>query len=328
VNTPEYIRLFYPNAKTRRQLIIVVKILVATLAAYLVFIEFNNRSLSTPNFPHPLGRYHIQLIILFGLGMVLNFLLDLSLWRRISSSTQHTSMSKAAFHHLRSITFGIITPYNVGEFGGKARQFTGAIEQVKAIYLTYVFRFVKMSARNITGAIALLWMVYTGKIPEIQTWQAYSILFVALGIIAMYFQMEKIIPLISGIVVLGRKFFLPLARITMKPSKKVFWLLLGIAKFFVYPTQFVLALLFFSSNAEPTIGLFAMVLIYYSVAAFLPSAQIIDPLVKGAAGILILSRVTDSPEAILLATTAVWGFNVALPAIIGTVLLFVRQKRT
>lgn len=326
MDSKNVIARYYPSAKVRKYLVLVIKFLVASAAIVFLADALANRRLELISFPARWSREHYYILLLFFFGATINFLLDVLLWRRISVAARKVEWRKAAFHHLRSITLGFITPYNVGEFGGKARQYKAPMEQIKAVYLTYIFRYVKMSSRNIIGSLALLWLVTSGNFPEIAYWQAMGILVLAVFVVLIYFQMERIVPLISGLVVLGRKYFSPLARITMKPGKKLVWLFYGSLKFLVYPSQFVLALVFFDPTLSFNANILALSLVYYSVAAFLPSAQVIDPIVKSAAGVFILSGSVANPESIVVATTAVWAVNVAIPAFLGTLLLFFKRK--
>ncbi|MCC5916248.1 MAG: hypothetical protein JJU02_02860 [Cryomorphaceae bacterium] len=321
-----FLRAIYPKPIWRKRIIISAKLLVAAAAIAVLLSEIQAKSLQ-----NALERIHwnssnIYWLLLFCVLAIFNLLADTVLWKSISAANQRVSLKKAMFHHIRSITLAIVTPYNVGEFGGKLRQYAAPIEQLKAVYLTYVFRFVKMSARNLVGALALVYLVNIGVFPSIHTWQANALLIIALCIAIFYFNQEKIIPLISGMVVLGRKYFLPLARIMPNPWTKTFWLFLGFVKFFIYPAQFGIALILFDNNLQLEPGLMSMIWLYYSLAAFLPSVQLVDPIIKGGAGVFILSGWVDNPATILLATTLVWFVNVAIPAFVGST-LFVRVKK-
>jgi hypothetical protein len=320
------IEKYYPSPKFRKHLVLGIKIFVATAAIVFLADALANKRLERISFPAKWDFYHYYVLSLFFFFASINFFLDVLLWLRISVSAKKVEWHKAAFHHLRSITLGFITPYNVGEFGGKIRQYKEPTEQIKAVYLTYIFRYVKMSARNLIGSLALLWLVVTEKFLGIDNWQAIVIFTLAIGIVLLYFKMERIVPLISGLVVLGRKYFSPLARITMKPGKKFVWLIYGSLKFLVYPSQFVLALVFFDSTLNFSLNLLMLSLVYYSVAAFLPSAQVIDPVVKSAAGVFVLSGSVAYPESIVVATTAVWAANVAMPAFFGALFFFFDRK--
>lgn len=317
-------RQFVPPVLWRKWLVILAKMFVVSATLYVLFTRVNAKELWDV-VGHPrAGDTEAPLVLFFVFLTVLNFLLDALLWKKISDANESVSLSKAAFHHLRSLALAVITPYNVGEFGGKYRQHTTAIAQLKAVYLTYIFRFVKMSARNLVGSFALLYLTFNKTLVLLNTGQALIIVLAAAVVVFIYFHMQRAIPLIANIPIRGKKYLLPLQRILPSMRSRILWLLLGIVKFLVYPSQFVLMLLLFAPSIDATYSLLAMVLVYYSVAAFLPSMQIIDPLVKGGAGVYILSSVASS-EVVVVAAALVWFVNVAIPAGVGA-LLFMRKS--
>ena len=326
MNLQNLLQRIYPTHRWRKRIIIAAKILVVFAAMYILGTEIRGRALlDILNELHWDSRQK-TLLTIFMLLAFINMGLDAFLWKSISAVNQKVSFATALFHHLCSLSLASITPYNVGEFGGKQRQYQAPLEKLKAVYLTYVFRFVKMSARNLVGALSLLYLVQHDVFIWVSQWQAVFILIIALVIVVVYFQQERIIPIISGIVVLGKKIFLPLGRILPSTGIKIRWLILGLLKFMVYPLQFLLALMIFEHDLVASISLMAMIWLYYSLSAFLPSIQAIDPLVKGGAGIFILTGWVSNPGTILLATTLVWFINVAIPAFIGA-LFFLKTKK-
>lgn len=320
---------FLPSAAWRKRFILFAKLLVFSATVFIVVKEVNAKSIGAlvQNIFSPQSRP--ILFLWFFLLSLLNLFLDALLWKKISDVNESVGLRKATFHHLRSLALAIITPYNVGEFGGKYRQHTAPIPQLKAVYLTYVFRFVKMSARNFIGSLALLYLIVNGIWQFMGAGESLIVVFLAVLAVAFYFNMQRIIPLIANVPISGKKYLLPLRRILPSISTRIIWFVLGMLKFLVYPTQFLLLLMAVDVDIAFSLTLMAMILVYYSVSAFLPSLQLVDPVVKGGFGMLVLTQWGISSELILLSATGVWLFNVAIPALVGGV-FFMRlrpQKR-
>ncbi len=314
-----------PSATWRKRLILFAKILVFSATVFIVVKEVNAKSIGVLVQNIFSAESRPILFLWFFLLSLLNLFLDALLWKKISDVNEVVGLRKATFHHLRSLSLAIITPYNVGEFGGKYRQHTAPIPQLKAIYLTYVFRFVKMSARNFIGSLALLYLIVNGVWRFMGTGESLLVVLLALLVVVFYFNMHRVIPLIANVPISGKKYLLPLKRILPSIWTKFQWFFLGCLKFLVYPTQFLLLLLVFDVGLIFTTALFAVILVYYSVSAFLPSLQLVDPVVKGGFGMLVLTQWGLSPELILLSATGVWLFNVAIPALVGGV-FFMRLR--
>lgn len=314
-----------PSAVWRKRLILFAKLLVFSATVFIVFMEVNAKSVGAL-IQHMFSADNRPLFILwFFVLSLLNLFLDTLLWKKISDINEGVTLKKAAFHHLRSLALAIVTPYNVGEFGGKFRQHTAPIPQLKAFYLTYVFRFVKMSARNFVGSLALLYLIGGGVWHFIGVGESLLVVALAVLVVAFYFNMHRIVPLIANVPISGKKYLLPLKRILPSVSTRMIWFALGILKFFVYPAQFMLLLMAADSGLAFSFTLMAMILVYYSVAAFIPSVQLADPVVKGGFGILVLTQWGIGSNLIFLSATGVWLFNVAIPALIGGV-FFMRLR--
>ena len=320
---------FLPSAAWRKHFILFAKLLVFSTTVFIVVKEVNAKSIGALVQNIFSAESRSILFLWFFLLSLLNLFLDALLWKRISDVNEVVGLRRAAFHHLRSLALAIITPYNVGEFGGKYRQHTAPIPQLKAVYLTYVFRFVKMSARNFMGSLALLYLIVRGVWRFMGTGESLIVVFLAVLAVAFYFNMHRIIPLIANVPISGKKYLLPLRRILPSILTRLIWFVLGLLKFLVYPTQFLLLLMAVDVDIAFSLSLMAMILVYYSVSAFLPSLQLVDPVVKGGFGMLVLTQWGISSELILLSATGVWLFNVAIPALVGGV-FFMRlrpQKR-
>ena len=231
-------------------------------------------------------------------------------------------------HHLISLSIGSVTPVSLGEYGGKLRQFSGKMNKLKGLYLAYLFRISKMIARNFVGSLMLYLLIVFYSFQNWPQWVAWLIGLGCLVFLVGFLFIEKILPLITQIPLFGRSYLKPLNRVNFTMSKKVLWLFLGSVKFLTYTLQLALMLYFFASNNFTLEYLLLLSGIYYSVASYIPSIQVVDPLIKASAGILILQSVVPFAPAIALSITLVWLVNVGLPSLGGLALWMRKGERS
>lgn len=267
-----------------------------------------------------------KIIFFFLLLAGVNFFLDVYLWANISGGKRKNRLrlSHYARHHLISLSLGFITPNNLGEYGGKMRQFDAPTSKIKGFLLAFHFRTVKTVARNLIGLAAVIWLYTADRLPYLTTWQIGLLaLFVSLYAL-FYVFLEDLLPLISSFSIQGKNYFQLFLRIRFSLIQKTKWTLVSSIKFLVYVVQLTLLL----KVSEQDIGLFVLmanVCFYYSLASYLPTILAFDPIVKGAAGILMLRHLGLNDWIVLTSVTMVWVTNVAFPSIVGS-FLWLRKK--
>lgn len=308
----------------RRDVAIIIKYAVVSACFFILFNRLNESDFQ----PEIYSRedHHSYWFLLFIVLSVLNFTIDVYLWASISKGTHRLRFSHYARHHLISMSMGFITPNNIGEYGGKLRQFDAPISKVKGVLLAFHFRTVKTVARNILGFIAVLWLYTYQENFFLKGWHIFIFLTVVSFHFLFYWNIESFLPLISNISIQGKNYFQPLLRIRVSDIQKVFWIGLSALKFTVYTLQLTLLILAVLPENYSFIELWSYVAFYYSLASYLPTILIFDPIVKGAVGILLLKDLNLSDWTILTSITMVWAANVALPSVLGS-LLWVRRNQ-
>ena len=64
------------------------------------------------------------------------------------------------------------------------------------------------------------------------------------------------------------------------------------------------------------------------VTTLVPTMMLTDLGVRGSASVALLTPVGGSPAVVLLASFGVWAVNIAMPALVGGVILLVARIRT
>lgn len=272
--------------------------------------------------------YFYVLIPIFITLSFLNFFIDVLLWASISKGSRRMRLSHYARHHLISLSMGFITPNNLGEYGGKIRQFGAPVSKVKGFLLAFHFRTVKTVARNILGLFALVLLFYISEQFFLKDWHIILFTIVVVTHLILYWNIEYFLPLISHISIQGKNYFQLFLRIRTTAIEKLKWIGLSALKFIIYTSQLtlLLATVIPESSDISNYYIWMYVAFYYSLASYLPTIMVFDPIVKGAVGILLLKHLPVGDWTILSAVTLVWMANVAIPSVIGS-LMWVRRKQ-
>jgi len=313
----------------RNRLSMLLKLVVLVASVYYLLDRLTNEELSkVQNLVHTQPAKFIGFLGLVILLSILNLILDTSLWAAISGGLNPKRWLHYLKHHLISLSIGSVTPVSLGEYGGKVRQFSGKINKLKGLYLAYLFRISKMISRNFVGSVMLYLLIVNHAY---QNWPQWIALLIGLGCVAFmmgFLYIEKILPFVTRLPLFGRAYLKPLSRVNFSKKEKSFWLLLGALKFLTYSLQLALMLYFFAGSDFTLMYLLLLAGIYYSVASYIPSIQIVDPLIKATAGILILQGVVPFAPAIALSITLVWLVNVGLPSLGGLALWMRKGERS
>ena len=96
--------------------------------------------------------------------------------------------------------------------------------------------------------------------------------------------------------------------------------LLSIDRYSVFTCQYMLVIYAFGSNASPLQTMSAVACIFL-VGSIIPSPAIIDVGIKISLAMLFLGPTLDSEKIAAAASTTIWIINLAIPAILGTILI-------
>lgn len=301
----------------------VIKYAVVIVCFFILFQRLSKTDFK-PEFLFNKADFLYVIPIFFILSLA-NFFIDVLLWSSISKGSHKLRLWHYARHHLISMSMGFITPNNIGEYGGKMRQFGAPLAKLKGFYLAFHFRTVKTVARNLIGLFATF-VLYSSSNSFLKEWHIYLFSALVLMHFFFYWNIENFLPVISNISIQGKNYFQSFLRIRISVIDKLKWISLSAAKFLIYTSQLSILLLSISSFEIQFYDTWLYVAFYYSLASYLPTILVFDPIVKGAVGILLLKYLHLSDWAIFTSVTLVWAANVAAPAIIGSILWAGRKR--
>ena len=272
------------------------QILVAILANGYVVMKFLSRGQGL--FDYSLGwSWYLFFAVLL---MPVNYFMEAKKWQVLLSSQRRVDFWESLFIVLRSIPYGILTPWRVGEWYGRAEVERKKFESsVLAALGGYIQQLVTVSF-GILGVIGIF-----GFAKSATVW-----LIVVLMVLLGYFLVKKAYLILPGFKFLRGLDF----RLYLRTS---IW---AVLRYLVFSFQYVLVLKFVGVEAGFLYLFFSVAVIYLTINV-LPLSSFTDFGVRSSAAIFLLEK-SGNVLAISLAGLLVWGINVGLSTVLGSVLIF------
>jgi hypothetical protein len=292
---------------------LVLKLFILILFGYFIYHTLtSNEQLDFHQFSQSLRDSNVfspsVLGVLF-LLTVINWSLEITKWNILTNTIQSTSWKEAAQQSLASLTFSLLTPNRIGEYGAKAMYFP-RIHRKKILLLNFIGNVHQLFITLLLGTVGVLLLrpVIEQEISE----TLYTFL--------------KLTPVVLGIAVLILNFnkrFLQWRQsiwnrfdfITKKLNIAVMGL--SLLRYLVFAHQFYFLLVVFHVDVSYAIAMQAITSMYL-IASIVPMLSLFDFVLKGSVAVTLFSLLGVSPLIILTITTLMWIFNFVLPAILGS----------
>lgn len=271
---------------------------------------------------------NVLLMVLALILMPVNMAFETRKWQKSISPVEKVPFRKAFTAIFTGITAGMMFPNRTGDFLGRIFILEKG-NRLKAAMLTFVGNIAQMLVTVSLGCIA--WIFFT------QEKYYWCVLIISLIIIVLGYLLYFNIHILKHLQRLIPKKWRPRAEKYMEIfssySKKdlVQILLLAVAKYLIYSFQFVLLIWAFD---VPINYLEAMIpiMITYLLMTVIPYITITEIAVRGSVCVFVfetwLTRLgisTSFTMMVFSASTMLWLYNLAIPAIIG--LFFIRKLR-
>lgn len=254
-----------------------------------------------------------SLFLLFTMSFI-NWFFEILKWQTLVKSVQNISFYKALSQSLSSHTLSLITPFKVGEYGGKALYFPKNLRK-KVLVLNLIGNLAQLLVTLLVGLVGLYYF-FTHFNVTINPHKIRRIGYVVAFIILAFFSVQK---MKKSAYYRRAILFYSKLEWTIK-FKTLFY---SLVRYLVFSHQFYLLLHIFNTGIPyPT----AMMLIFsmYFIATMLPVISLFDFVIKGSIAIYLFSFVQVNELTIVLISTLLWFLNFALPALVGSyfVLIF------
>ena len=299
----------------RKSLFWILKALFLALAFYFLYLKVEGLSFESINW-----QWHSQSWIYLGLFILVwaaNLVLDARAWQIVQSILYRIPLSTAIIHNLKSYGLAFISPMNSGEIVGRYIIQERAEDRKKALFLTLWAHFPKITSKALVSTIILFFLL---ELEKHQTLWQFSLVLAFALIMTLYLKLEKIISLLHEAKIWKRPVKDYLVTGKPEPGQKLVLLVINGLRFLLFSAQLALVLMTFKVDLL-TWPLYWSIPLFYFSASLLPSFSGIDFLIKGTLALYFFGLFETDALSFTLAGTAVWFFNLAMPAITGLSLL-------
>lgn len=260
--------------------------------------------------------------------MPVNWGLESRKWRLLVRGLEPVSIRRAFAATLSGATIGLITPNRVGEFAGRVL-FLAPENRVAGAFATVVgsiAQFVVTVALGMLGMIALSLHSRSEPLnPMLGAWVGLCAL-VAAAALVLYFNPGMLHALVARIGILRRweRQASVLNRFTIAQLATV--LGLSALRYAVFTLQFVVLLRVCAGI--PLLEALPAIPAIFLVSTLIPTVMLTELGVRGSVAVAALGAAPAHDGAVVLATTILWAVNIALPAMMGAVIMLVARITT
>ncbi len=262
--------------------------------------------------------------------MLVNWGIEAWKWRGLMDHVEDLSFGRAFTATIAGTSLGLITPNRVGEFAGRVL-FLAPEHRWQGGFATALGSIAQFVVTLVVGGLALgaqqVFALRASRFGDLATygWLA-LIALVAGGAIVLFFTPRLLRQLLLKLPVLSRWERASAVLEGYSTGELARVLGLSALRYVVFAVQFMIVLAAVA-GVPYTTSMFAVPIIYL-MTTLVPTVMLTELGVRGSVAVAVLDQHEVMPGAILLASMLVWLVNLALPAIVGSVILLVARIRT
>ncbi|MGY5352609.1 hypothetical protein ACXGQW_08605 [Wenyingzhuangia sp. IMCC45533] len=271
----------------------------------LVFIGYKlfSTEFTLTDFSEIINPTTIVITLVLAVG---NWTFEILKWQLVVNTFSSISFKTASFQTLVSYTYGMLTPFNSGNYLKKVFFFSKKHSK-SVVFLNVMKGIYQMLVTVIFG----LWGIYVilDKIDtKILDKQKYVVA-IGLGflVISIFFR---------------KKIMFYLKKLTLSVHLELF--IYSAIKFLFFSA--ILIVLFYEKNID-LVNLYAGICTVYLLSSLLPILNILDFAIKGSMALIILKPLGIDEASILISYFVLWILNHALPATVGSLLQLSNTKK-
>lgn len=264
----------------------------------------------------PEDTWHFLLLSL--LLVPLNLGIEARKWQRLAGSALSLTYGEAVKSLLGGIAFSMITPNRIGEYPGRIL-FLSRKNSTRLISVSVLGGCSQLLAVLIFGLLGLVY--YNLRFPGL--WPAVLLagsFLVTTLVWLFYWRFERWAPYLERLRWL-RKFRMygqMLGRFS--PQQQLEILALALVRFVIFTLQYYLMLRWMGIMIPVTDG-FLLGSLFFWAMAVIPSIALAELGIRGEVSLFLFHTFTTNKLGILTATIGLWGVNLVIPALIGSILL-------
>lgn len=249
--------------------------------------------------------------------MPVNWLLEALRWKMLSGKIQRLCLWRSLLSVLAGIAMGILTPRRIGDVGGRCLMMNPGTRS-KGVMAFALGSMLQTAVTSFFGLLALAALIKGPHgLPREQNILLLAGAFIALSLLAVWsFNLKafsRLLLRIPGV----KKFRGPLTYFhEMEPTQTLKVLLLGMGRYMLFASQFLLLTRAFGSSL-PIMQVYTGIALTYFLMTFVPLSSLAGLGIRGSTAVFVFGLFTSQTGGILLATLTLWMINLALPALPG-----------
>ena len=302
--------------KSNQLLWLVLKLLTVILCCYFIFtnIAFNEELKFIDFYTKMInfGVFSSKNIIFMLFFTIINHFLEIKKWKTLTKSVKNNSWFEATEQSLASLTFSIITPNRIGEYGAKVLYYPNN-KRKQILLLNFTGNFYQLAITIILGMISLVYLCKYASFSIVSS-QISIIIIIALPVVAAIFYSLK-----EKYSTINDWFSKIIELLSVKNNKIV--ILISLLRYLVFSHQFYFLIQCFKLNISYLEAMTAISSVYL-IASCIPILSLFDVALKGSVAIIVFSIFGIDSIQILSITTLMWLLNFAFPAIVGSYFIF------
>ena len=297
-----------------------IKLAIVFGAGYFIYQRvFHSSSISFEIFVIQIKVYLLKTnwIIPLLISMTLiNWYFEILKWKLLVNTFQNISFIEAARQSLSSHTLSLVTPFKLGEYGGKALYYSKN-KRNKIWLLNLGGNSIQLFMTVVFGCIGLVYFISNFEVHIHPHKLRTTACFLALIVLLLFGGSKMTNHHQKG------TFFKRLVFFLKKQSNRSLnsLILLSLLRYLVFSHQFYFLLLIFGVDISYTTATMLIFTMYF-LATMLPTINLFDFVIKGSIAIYLFSFLNIEGLSIISISMIMWLLNFSLPAIIGSYYIF------
>ncbi|MEI6408656.1 MAG: lysylphosphatidylglycerol synthase transmembrane domain-containing protein [Bacteroidota bacterium] len=253
-----------------------------------------------------------------------NWFMEAYKWRYFMQRYEPVSLKRAYAAVMVGVTFSLITPNRIGEFGGRLL-FVQRVHQWKSISSNAVGGAAQYLVLLTGGLIGAGWLVNRLWTPQFWWPWLEACVVISLGLFYyFYFNPGRVLPILKKLTQV--KWFASAAsglQLVEQLKTRDLWIILSWSaiRYLIYTTQYYFMLRFFGIKTDIWAA-FSGISFIFMIQTILPVPAFAGLLLRGNLAVFVWSYFKAPEISSLASTFLLWIINLILPALVGTFLMF------
>ena len=270
-------------------------------------------------FFHRLNFRSLPYLLLCMALMPVNLGTETLKWHRLIRKFYPIRFIKSYKSVITGIALSIFTPKRLGEYGGRVLLLQK--HRPDAVGALFVSNLSQSIANLIIGVLSILLftILFTKEVEHLHLITGIAIAFI-ITLTIIYFSF----PMLSKHLIKWKIFrskFVSFQQIKKNSTSDLVWLLcLSVLKYCIFILQFVLIIKAFGIQIDIFSGIICASCVFF-IKTMLPVPASVELAARGSIAIFFFSVLTNNHIGILVASVLLWVVNLAIPALVGSLLI-------